>query len=166
MEWELKFTEKKGSTVKHPTKESSIEHLVNSESSGNKEDWKNKSDEFWREKLTELQYQVTRKSDTEYPRTGFFDQFNEEGDYFCSCCGEILFNSDSKFDAGCGWPSFDEVASQGKINYFEDHSLARKRIEVKCANCDAHLGHVFDDGPTQTGKRYCINSVCLGFKKK
>jgi len=152
--------------VKHLTKESSIEHLEKSKSSENKEDWKSKSDEFWRENLTELQYQVTRKSDTEYPRTGFFDQFNEEGDYFCSCCGEILFKSESKFDAGCGWPSFDEVAAQGKINYFEDHSLARKRIEVKCANCDAHLGHVFDDGPTSTGKRYCINSVCLGFKKK
>ena len=143
-------------------KESNLEHIGNF----SKEELREKDDKFWQENLTPLQYEVTRKAATEHPRTGFFDQFNESGEYFCSCCGAVLFKSESKFDAGCGWPSFSEVAEQGKINYKDDHSLARHRIEVTCANCDAHLGHVFDDGPMPGGKRYCINSVCLGFSKK
>jgi peptide-methionine (R)-S-oxide reductase len=152
--------------MKHLTNESSIKHIEKEESGSSQEKWKKKTQDYWRENLTELQYQVTQKSATESPGSGFFDQFTKDGDYFCTCCGEILFKSDSKFDAGCGWPSFSEVAAQGRINYFDDYSLTRKRTEVKCANCDAHLGHVFDDGPTESGKRYCINSVCLGFNQK
>ena len=142
--------------------ESKLDHLKKY----SKEELKNKDESFWRENLTPLQFEVMRNAATEAPRSGFFDQFNEDGEYYCSCCGEVLFRSNSKFDAGCGWPSFAEVAEQGKINYHDDDSLGRHRIEVTCASCDAHLGHVFDDGPLPGGTRYCINSVCLGFNKK
>ena len=125
-----------------------------------------KDDAYWREKLTPEEYHVLRQKGTERAFTGEYWDTTEEGTYTCRGCGETLFESESKFDAGCGWPSFSEVAEQGKINYKDDHSLARHRIEVTCANCDAHLGHVFDDGPMPGGKRYCINSVCLGFSKK
>ena len=100
----IKLYRKKRKRVKHLTNESSIDHL--DESKSTKEDLSKKQDSFWKENLTELQYRVTRQGDTEYPRTGFFDQFNENGEYFCSCCGEILFKSENKFDAGCGWPRF------------------------------------------------------------
>ena len=143
--------------------ESSIDH-INKENKENT-DWKSKDIEYWKDALTPLQFEVTQKAATEAPGTGYFEITKDEGEYFCSCCGELLFKSDSKFDSGCGWPSFSEVAVKGNINYQEDHSLGRMRIEVTCANCDAHLGHVFDDGPRPSGKRYCINSVCLGFKK-
>ena len=143
--------------------ESNLKHLNNDLKP---EDFKNKDESFWKENLTEIQYKVTQESATEAPFTGKFDHHFEKGHYFCSCCGDTLFKSESKFDSGCGWPAFSEVAAQGKISYHEDNSFGRQRIEVRCGNCDAHLGHVFNDGPMPGGKRYCINSVCLGFNKE
>ena len=144
-------------------KESSTDHLTDLDN--DKIDWSNKDSEYWKSVLTPLQYKVTQEAATEAPGTGLYELTTDEGEYFCSCCGELLFKSDSKFNSGCGWPSFTEVAVKGNINYQEDHSLGRVRIEVTCSKCNAHLGHVFDDGPVPTGKRYCINSVCLSFKK-
>jgi peptide-methionine (R)-S-oxide reductase len=124
-----------------------------------------KKEEEWKKKLTPEQYRVLREKGTEMPFTGKLLKNKDNGDYTCAGCGAILFKSDTKFDSGTGWPSFDE-ALPGAIKYIEDISHGMKRTEVVCAKCNGHLGHVFDDGPTKSGKRYCINSVCLGFKKK
>lgn len=115
------------------------------------------------EHLTELQRFVAQESGTEHPFTGKLLNEKREGKYFCVCCEELLFISESKFDAGCGWPSFFETASNNSVRYLEDHSMTRMRIEIRCGNCDAHLGHVFDDGPAPTFKRYCLNSAALKF---
>ena len=121
------------------------------------------TDEEWRKKLTPEQYQVLRKKGTERAFTGKFWNTKDVGVYECAGCGEELFTSDTKFDSGCGWPSFDAPMTEGVVAEETDLSHGMRRTEILCARCRGHLGHVFDDGPTDTGLRYCINSASLDF---
>ncbi|MFC6859741.1 peptide-methionine (R)-S-oxide reductase MsrB [Zunongwangia atlantica] len=122
-----------------------------------------KSEAEWKEQLSDEQYRILRKKGTEAPHTGKYNLHFEDGEYRCAACNEQLFESDSKFESGCGWPSFDE-AIEGKIEYVQDRTFGMIRTEILCANCGSHLGHVFDDGPTETGQRYCVNSASIDFK--
>lgn len=122
-----------------------------------------KSEEEWKKQLSPEQYNVLRQAATERPFTGKYNLHFEEGIYSCGACGEPLFSSDSKFDGHCGWPSFDKEIKEGKILEKVDTSHGMIRTEILCANCGSHLGHVFDDGPTETGLRYCVNSLSLEF---
>jgi len=124
-----------------------------------------KTDEEWKKVLNPDQYEVLREKGTEAPFSGKYYLHKEKGVYVCAGCGNELFKSDTKFDAGCGWPSFSDVLDSTKVVYMKDKTHGMMRTEITCSNCGGHLGHVFDDGPAPTGLRYCINSVSIEFKK-
>jgi peptide-methionine (R)-S-oxide reductase len=126
---------------------------------------KNMPDDYWKKKLTPEQYHVIREKGTEAPFTGKYVDNHETGMYECAACGQELFSSDTKFESGTGWPSFDDPVNKENIELKEDNSMFMHRTEVLCKNCGAHLGHLFNDGPKETtGMRYCLNSCSLNFK--
>jgi len=127
-------------------------------------DYKNK--EELKKRLTNIQYNVTQESGTERPYTGVYNDFFQQGIYNCIVCATPIFNSEDKFKSHCGWPAFSAESNKGTIEYITDNSHGMKRTEIRCKNCDAHLGHVFDDGPLPTRIRFCVNSASLDFNKK
>jgi peptide-methionine (R)-S-oxide reductase len=124
-----------------------------------------RTEKEWREILSDEEYKVLREKGTERPFTGIYNDHKEQGNFHCKGCDTLLFTSENKFDSGCGWPSFDKGANKENIEYIEDHSMGMKRVEIVCNTCGGHLGHVFNDGPTVTGLRYCVNSASIDFKE-
>ncbi len=124
-----------------------------------------KTEAEWRKQLGEKRYHILREKGTEFPRSGKYNLTFKKGIYTCGACYTPIFDSNSKFESDCGWPSFDD-AIEGAIEYVEDKTHGMLRTEILCANCGSHLGHVFEDGPTETGQRFCVNSLSLDFKKK
>lgn len=125
----------------------------------------NKSEDAWRKLLSQEEYRVLREQGTEYPHSGAYNSHYEKGTYNCRGCNQPLYASDSKFDSGCGWPSYDQ-SIEGAIEYRKDSSHGMVRVEIVSSNCGGHQGHVFDDGPTASGKRYCVNSASINFEAK
>lgn len=123
-----------------------------------------KTEAQWKAELGDEKYKILRQKGTEFPNTGKYNLHFEKGIYCCAACNESLFESNSKFDAHCGWPSFDQ-SIPGKIQYIKDKSHGMIRTEILCANCGGHIGHVFDDGPSETKQRYCVNSLSIDFKE-
>lgn len=121
-----------------------------------------KTDAEWKKELSPEQYHILRENGTEAPHTGKYNLHFENGNYYCAGCNQKLFNSEAKFRSNCGWPSFDEAIA-GSIAYKEDNSHGMHRTEIRCTKCNGHIGHVFNDGPTETGKRYCVNSISIQF---
>lgn len=126
----------------------------------------NKSEDQWKSDLTEEEYAILRNCGTEPPFSGKYYNYKEKGTYHCSACDAELFSSDTKYDSGSGWPSFYNAIDKKAIKELEDNSFGMRRIEIKCAKCESHLGHVFPDGPKPTGMRYCVNSISLDFKSE
>ncbi len=128
---------------------------------------KSMSEDRWREKLTTEEYRICREKGTEHAFTGEYCDNKRVGKYLCKCCGETLFSSETKYDSGSGWPSFDRPDNNEAIRYLQDSTLSMARVEVMCDKCGCHLGHVFEDGPRETtGKRYCVNSLSLDFEEE
>jgi peptide-methionine (R)-S-oxide reductase len=141
------------------------ERVVNMDAEKEKDEKVVLPDRQWRQKLTEEQYRILRLKGTEKPFSGEYDKHFEEGVYVCAGCGNKLFTSETKFDSGCGWPSFYEPMEDSGVTESADRSYNMVRTEITCSECGGHLGHVFNDGPRPTGLRYCINSAALDFKK-
>lgn len=121
-----------------------------------------KTEEEWKQDLSPEEYRILREAGTEYPFTGKFNDHKEKGTYSCKGCGNSLYESEAKFDSGCGWPSYDKSIT-GAIEYRKDTTLGMHRVEILCAQCGGHQGHIFEDGPTETGQRYCVNSASIDF---
>ncbi len=122
-----------------------------------------KTDAEWKETLTAEEYRILREKGTEYPGSGEYNNHYKKGSYSCAACGYELFDSSHKFKSNCGWPSFDNELGGDRVVHVEDNTLGMKRVEILCGNCGGHLGHIFNDGPTDTGMRYCVNSVSIKF---